>query len=87
MQDSDRVERMPGGEGQVCGGHVIGDVRRMRDAIGVALALLDELMSLMPDKPDRTSLREVEEVFREVREMAAAGLRAVRHTAGRGNNR
>lgn len=50
------------------------EARRMSDAIGVALALLDELLQA-PGEPEPG---EMEDVFREIGDLAATGRRAVR---------
>jgi hypothetical protein len=50
----------------------VGDFEKLhgtRDAIAVALALLDELLQIPPERPDRPSLKEVAEVLREIRDM------------------
>lgn len=50
------------------------EARRMSDAIGVALALLDELLHAS----EEPSPREMEDVFREIGDLARTALRALR---------
>ncbi|MER2535969.1 MAG: hypothetical protein ABTQ31_12485 [Rhizobiaceae bacterium] len=54
------------------------ELRRMHGALAVALELLDELMQLLPERPDAAGLREVEDVLREIRDLAGTGLRGIR---------
>jgi len=53
------------------------EAKRMRDAIDVALALLDELLELLPHDPRRDVTQDIAEVFHEISEIAAMGERAV----------
>lgn len=59
----------------------LNELRRMHSAIGVALALLDELLQLLPEPPGAARLKEVEDVFREIRDLAGMGLRWTRTAA------
>lgn len=52
-------------------------LRAMHTALAVALELLDELVEGMPDKPDASALKEIDDVLREIRDLAAAGQRAI----------
>ncbi|MBX3567575.1 MAG: hypothetical protein KF914_05925 [Rhizobiaceae bacterium] len=54
------------------------ELHRTQTAIAVALELLDELLQLLPERPDAAGLKEVEDVLREIRHLAAAGLRSIR---------
>ena len=54
------------------------ELRRAHSAIGVAFALLDELLQLLPERPDADALEEVDEVLREIRDLALAGLKIVK---------
>jgi hypothetical protein len=59
------------------------DVIRLRGAMGVALALLDELLVQTPAQPDSTDAMEVAEIFKEMAEIAADGVSAARRAAGK----
>lgn len=65
---------------QAAGNDGLAELHRMQTAIAVALELLDELLQLLPERPDAAGLREVEDVFREIRHLAATGLRSLRKT-------
>ena len=81
MQDS----RPPGGETpprhmpDVLGPE---GLRKTRSAMGVAFALLDELLQLLPERPDADALKEIEDVLRELRDLAQAGLKFVKVATG-----
>ena len=57
----------------------------MRDAIVIVLALLGELDELMPDEPDRSAFHEIADLFQDVSEFAASGVKAARQAAGEEN--
>ncbi|WP_287282642.1 hypothetical protein [Mesorhizobium sp.] len=50
----------------------------MRDAIDVALALLDEIFELAPREPKQAVASDIAEIFREISEIAALGESAAR---------
>ncbi|MGB3502873.1 MAG: hypothetical protein WBA44_14710 [Mesorhizobium sp.] len=52
--------------------------------MGVALTLLDELLQMLPQRPDTAALKEINEVLREIRDLAGAGLRIVKQAAEEG---
>lgn len=54
------------------------EAKRMRDAIDVALALLDELLELLPHDPRQDLTQDIAEIFREISEIAALGERAAK---------
>lgn len=54
------------------------DAKRMRDAIDVALALLDEILELTPGEPEQAVASDIAEIFREISEIAARGESAAR---------
>lgn len=54
------------------------DAKRMRDAIDVALALLDEMFELLPPDPQQAIANDIAEIFREISEIAAHGESAAR---------
>lgn len=54
------------------------DAKRMRDAIDVALALLDEIFELAPREPKLAVASDIAEIFREISEIAALGESAAR---------
>ncbi|TIL46603.1 hypothetical protein [Mesorhizobium sp.] len=60
--------------------------RSMRDAIVLVLALLGELDELMPGEPDRSAFHEIADLFQDVSEFAAFGVKAARQAAGGGNS-
>lgn len=60
----------------------LADARRMRDAIVMVLALLEELDELMPDEPDRSAFHEIAGLFQDVAEFAAFGAASARQAAG-----
>ncbi|RWN56707.1 hypothetical protein [Mesorhizobium sp.] len=64
----------------------LADARRMRDAIVLVLALLGELDELMPDEPDRSAFHEIADLFQDISEFAAFGVKAARQAAGGGNS-
>lgn len=53
-------------------------LRRTHTALAVAFELLDELVQLLPERPDAAGLKEVEDVLREIRDLAGTGLRGIR---------
>ena len=57
-------------------------LRRTHSAIGVAFALLDELLQLLPERPDAEALKEVDEVLREIRDLARTGLKIIKLATG-----
>ncbi|MBX3531362.1 MAG: hypothetical protein KF849_12190 [Rhizobiaceae bacterium] len=57
-------------------------LRRASGALGVALALLDELLQPAPERPDRGWQAEVEQVLREIRAIAGEGLHSFGNAAG-----
>ena len=57
-------------------------LRRTRSAMGVAFALLDELIQLLPERPDADALKEIDDVLREIRDLAQAGLKIVKVATG-----
>lgn len=63
----------------------LADARKMRDAIVIVLALLDELDDLMPDEPDRTVFHEIAGLFQDVADFAAYGATAAMRAAGQGS--
>lgn len=76
----------PGGEtptGELSGKGPHG-LRGMHSAMGVALTLLDELLQMLPQRPDTAALKEINEVLREIRDLAGAGLRIVKQAAEEG---
>jgi hypothetical protein len=54
------------------------EARRMRDAIDVALVLLDEMLELLPRDPRQDLTQDIAEIFREISEIAALGESAAR---------
>ncbi len=80
MQDSHRPENEPPAV-KVLGDADLNELRRAHSAISVALALLDELLELFPERPDETELRDVEDVLEEIRDLATAGIRIVSRSA------
>ncbi len=54
------------------------DAKRMRDAIDVALALLDEMFELQPREPRQTVAQDIADIFREISEIAALGESAAK---------
>jgi hypothetical protein len=54
------------------------EAKRMRDAIDVALALLDELLELLPHDPRRDMTQDIADIFHEISEIAALGESAAR---------
>jgi hypothetical protein len=56
----------------------IADAKRMRDAIDVALALLDEMFELLPREPRGTVAQDMADIFHEISEIAALGENAAR---------
>jgi hypothetical protein len=60
----------------------LADARKMRDAIVIALALLDVLV---PDEPDYTAFHEIADLFQEVIGFASFGASSARRAAARGN--
>lgn len=62
----------------------LADARKMRDAIVLVLALLEELDDLMPDEPDRSALHEIAGLFRDVADFATHGAASVILAAGKG---
>lgn len=64
--------------GKVSGPGVLNELRRTQAAIGVALALLDELLQPSPRQDDGPGPGEIRDVLLEIRNLAEAGLRAVR---------
>ena len=67
---------------QVRQGSGLADARRMRDAIVIALALLDELDELIPNEPDGAALREIADLFEEISGFAKVGAQAARKAVG-----
>lgn len=67
---------------QVRQGSGLADARRMRDAIVIALALLDELDELIPNEPDGAALREIADLFEEISGFAKFGAQAAREALG-----
>lgn len=67
---------------QVRQGSGLADARRMRDAIVIALALLDELDELIPNEPDGAPLREIADLFEEISGFAKVGAQAARKALG-----
>lgn len=59
----------------------IDDVIRLRGAMEVALALLDELLEPMPAEPDGGYALEIADMFQEIGDIAAKGAYAARQTA------
>lgn len=57
-------------------------LRRTHSAIGVAFALFDELLQLLPERPDAEALKEVDDVLREIRDLAQTGLKIVKQATG-----
>jgi hypothetical protein len=55
------------------------DVKRMRDAIDVALALLDEVLQLVPREPPKAVAQDIADIFHEILEIAAIGENAARN--------
>lgn len=53
--------------------------KRMRDAIDVALALLDEVLELVPGEPRRSVAQDIADIFHEISEIAALGENAARN--------
>lgn len=62
----------------------LADARRMRDAIVMVLALLEELDELTPDEPDRSAFHEIAGLFRDIADFASVGATAAQQAAGRG---
>lgn len=54
------------------------DAKRMRDAIGVALALLDEMFELLPRGTQPALAQDIADIFHEISEIAAVGETAAR---------
>lgn len=54
------------------------EAKRVRDAIDVALALLDEIFELAPREPKQAVASDIAEIFREISEIAALGESAAR---------
>lgn len=75
MKDSQPLDVRPPSEEAPGGADVL---HGTHSAIGVALALLDELLQLLPERPDPAAWKEVEDVLREIRDLAGTGLRIVR---------
>lgn len=67
---------------QVRQGSGLADARRMRNAIVIALALLDELDELIPNEPDGAALRENADLFEEISGFAKVGAQAAREAFG-----
>lgn len=61
------------------------DIARMRDAIAVALVLLDEILELAADEPGRAWAQDIADVFREVVGIATDGARAASWAALEGS--
>jgi hypothetical protein len=76
MQDHHAPEA--GLRSRIAAGGDLNELRRMHGALAVALALLDELMQLLPERPDAAGLKEIEDVLREIRDLAGTGLRGIR---------
>lgn len=55
------------------------DAKRMRDAIDVALALLDEVLHLVPREPPKAVAQDIADIFHEISEIAALGENAARN--------
>jgi hypothetical protein len=55
------------------------DAKRMRDAIDVALALLDEVLQLVPREPRQAVAQDIADIFHEISEIAALGENAARN--------
>lgn len=73
--EEDRVRRAGG----------LADARKMRDAIVLALQLLEELDELTPDEPDRTVFRDLAGLFGDIADFAAFGASAALRASGQGN--
>jgi len=54
------------------------DAKRMRDAIDVALALLDEMFELLPRDTRRDGAQDIADIFHEISEIASLGESAAR---------
>lgn len=54
------------------------NAKRMRDAIDVAMALLDEVLQLAPREPREAVAQDIADLFHEISEMAALGENAAR---------
>lgn len=54
------------------------DAKRMRDAIDVALALLDEMFELLPRDPRRDVAQDIADIFHEISEIASLGESAAK---------
>lgn len=74
-QDNDPCVRAPEAPGD------FDNVLRVRDALEVALVLLNELLELMPLEPDCGYALEVAEVFQEIGDIAANGEQVARQAA------
>lgn len=58
------------------------DAKRMRDAIDVALTLLDEMFELLPRESRQTVAQDIADIFHEISEIAALGENAARKAIG-----
>lgn len=56
----------------------LADAERMRDAIALALALLDEMLELVPREPRQAVAQDIADIFHEISELAALGEKTAR---------
>lgn len=67
-------------------GDGVGHARRMRDAIAVAVALLDELLGPAPAPPGDGDIQDIADVFEEIRDLASEAARLLPRARGEGTS-
>ena len=82
---NDMLDRVGVEERLIARAEGLADARKMRDAIVLVLALLEELDDLMPDEPDRSAFHEIAGLFQDVADFAAYGATSAIRAAGQGD--